>query len=793
MPRTPTRFCARVGLALPLVVGMYWCSSGSVSAEESDVHKTGSEAALYSGAACIAPDNYFLDEVWTKVAAQACLKCHKVGGDAEDTKLVLEDPTREKTPGEATKHNRAAFADVARLREKNESRLLLKATGGLDHEGKQVIKADSTAYRILAEWVRQVNDPHGGKSGMKIAVSAQDTRSFFDGVAMLDNRKLMRRITLSLAGRLPSEDELAAAQKDGVKAVGPILDKLMKEDAFYDRLAEAFNDIFLTRGYDGVPETALSYDNFEKTRNWCQKYDLKIEDKAAQQKARYKLTDDYREAMLREPTELIKYIVRNERPFTEIVTADYIMVSPYTARGYGVYDEMREKFHNPEDPFEYLPVRLSALKHRNGKVQESATSFYPHAGLLTTFQYLRRYPTTETNRNRLRARMYFQFFLGIDVLELAPRVSDAAAITAKFKVPTMEASECVICHKTIDPIAGLFQDYYDLPDALFGPRKDGWFKDMFVPGFEGENLPPQDRWRALQWLGERTAKDPRFATTMVEHVYFILTGRKTLLQPKSLDDPLYDAKQRAYRAQRAEVERIASVLVKNGFNLKVVFKEWVASPFYRADTRSPIANSPNAEQRQAEMADLGIARMLSPEQLERKITAVFGKPWNRLRDKQIAMLYGGIDSKEVTERAVDPSGAMGALQRIMSNDVACKEVSSDFALEPTQRRLFPGIKPDVLPGVSTENDQRIRAAIVHLHQLLLGQYDIKENDPEVDRTFQLFAGILEDAHARKGIEPQETYNCRGDNEKRLPDPDYTVRAWRGVVTYLLRQEAFLYE
>ena len=34
---------------------------------------------------------------------------------------------------------------------------------------------------------------------------------------------------------------------------------------------------------------------------------------------------------------LIEHIVRNDRPFTEIVTADYIMVTPYSARGYGIY------------------------------------------------------------------------------------------------------------------------------------------------------------------------------------------------------------------------------------------------------------------------------------------------------------------------------------------------------------------------------------------------------------------------------------------------------------------------
>ncbi|HEY3899938.1 MAG TPA: DUF1592 domain-containing protein [Chthoniobacter sp.] len=779
-------------MVLPFLVAVSsgFCVEGPGTAAPA---KPDSTEASYRGPACIAQSDYFSDEVWTKVAAQACLKCHKTGGDAEDTKLVLEDPTREKTPGEALRNNRQAFERVAKLWEKDESRLLLKAAGGLDHEGKAVLKADSTGYRILAQWVHLVNAPAGEKLAMK-AASAKDAHAFFDGIIMLDNRKLLRRATLSLAGRLPSEQELAAVEKDGLKAMRPILDSLMKEDAFYERLGEGFNDILLTRGYDGVPETALSYDSFEKTRGWTQRYDVSAAgDEAAQRKARYKLTDDYREAMLREPTELVKYIVRNDRPFTEIVTADYIMVSPYTARGYGVFEELRDKFHDPENPFEYVPVRLTALKFRNGKVQESPTGFYPHAGLLTTFQYLRRYPTTETNRNRLRARMYYQHFLGIDVLELAPRVSDAAAITAKFKVPTMEASECVICHKTVDPVAGLFQDYYQLPDALYGPRKEGWFKDMFSPGFEGDDLPSQDRWRALQWLGEKTAKDPRFATTMVGHVYDVLTGRKVLGPPASIDDPLYDAKRRAYQAQRSEIERIAAIFVKGGFNLKDAFKEWVASPFYRVEGRKPAAGAPANPERQAELADLGLARLLSPEQLERKIAAVFGKPWGRLKEQQIGLLYGGIDSKEVTERAADPSGAMGALQRIMSNEVACENVAADFALPPDQRRLFPQIELDVMPGASAEGDQCIRAAIVHLHQLVLGQYDATEKDPEVERTFRLFAGILEDAHARKGLEPTEKYDCRVPGEPRSADPNYTLRAWRGVVTYLLRQESFLYE
>jgi hypothetical protein len=566
------------------------------------------------------------------------------------------------------------------------------------------------------------------------------------------------------------------------------VDGILQEPAFHERLKEGFNDILLTTGYEGNADDALSYDHFEKTRHWSEKHPLDHVPEKERQKARYKLWDDYRAALLREPLELISYIVRNDRAFTEIVTADYQMVSPYTSRGYGIFDVVKERFKNLEDPFEFIPVRLPALKGRSGKVQESATGFYPHAGILTQFQYLRRYPTTVTNRNRLRSRMYFQHFLGVDVMALAPRVTDAAAIGAKFKNPTMEAPDCVVCHTTIDPIAGLFQDYFN-EEGHFGPRKEGWFDDMFSPGAEGTGLPARDRWRALQWLGRETAKDPRFAVAMVEHVHQILMGRKVLQAPQDVDDPLFTARRRAWLEQRREVRAIAERFATSGFNLKEVFKAWAASPFYRVDGLAVAAADPV---RKAELDDLGLVHLLSPEQVERKILAVFGRSWGKLKDKQTAILYGGIDAKEVTQRLQEPSGAMGAIQRILANDVACQTVPRDFAKPAAERRLFPGIEPDVVPG-TPESGAKIRAAIAHLHRRILGREDGPEH-PEVARTAALFEGILEEAWAKKGLEPRESYFCRAqDAEGRSADPKYTLRAWRAVVTYLLRQDEFLYE
>ncbi|MFN3150634.1 hypothetical protein [Bremerella sp.] len=778
----------QTGLSIPLLLGLAMLCLLPLCTQAIAADNSPEEGCLGLTSKDAAGD-FFTNNVWAKVGGQECIKCHKTGGDAEESRFILQDPTLARGDQRITFmcKNLLAFKQMARLKADGKPLLLAKVAEEVEHGGGKVFAKDSTGYRILEEFIQRMNSSSSSPS------EAIDQTPFFDGVVMCDDRQLLRRATLSLAGRLPTAAELDIVTQQGLAAMPDILDKVLTEEAFYERLREGFNDIFLTLGVDGNPDqTVLSYEHFEKTRGWYQKFDLShIEDGKEQVQARYKLANQYRAALLDEPMRLVEYIVRHDRPFTEIATADYIMVSPYTARGYGIFDTIKDEFQDPKDPFEYIPVKLDALIGRNKKEnQDSETGFYPHAGLLSTFQYLSRYPTTETNRNRLRARMYYQHFLGVDVLELAARVSDAASVSAKYEVPTMQASECVICHKTLDPVAGLFQDYwrFDRNFAIYGKRHEGWFDDMFSPGFEGESLPEEERWRALQWLGERTVEDPRFATAMTEHAYYLLTGRRPLLAPKDLDDPLFVSRYRAYREQRQEIEEIAARFIESEFNFKTLIKEWILSDFYRANR---LASPTESASRRSELEDIGVVRMLSPEQLDRKVAAIFGKRWGRL-DDQTAMLYGGIDSKEVTERAVDPSGAMGAIQRILANDVACKNVALDFSRPASERILFANVEPDVIPKVSPEDDARIRKTIVHLHQRILGRYD-EPTDPEVQRTFDLFAGIVADAHEQGRFEQQEIWSCRQGLNKPVPDPHYTVRAWRAVVTYLLRQEEFIYE
>src|SRR5438045_9523276 len=76
----------------------------------------GAELKPYSGAGCAAVvDGFFTDEVWAKVGATSCLKCHKSGGDADESKFVLRDPKRSQgqAQNEAMRHNIGACTQMA--------------------------------------------------------------------------------------------------------------------------------------------------------------------------------------------------------------------------------------------------------------------------------------------------------------------------------------------------------------------------------------------------------------------------------------------------------------------------------------------------------------------------------------------------------------------------------------------------------------------------------------------------------------------------------------------------------
>ena len=345
----------------------------------------------------------------------------------------------------------------------------------------------------------------------------------------------------------------------------------------------------------------------------------------------------------------------------------------------------------------------------------------------------------------------------------------------------MQASECVVCHKTLDPVAGCSRTTASSRASTARARAAG-SRTCSRPASRARTCRPTERWRALQWLGERTAKDPRFAVAMVEHVYYILTGRKVLLAAEGPRRPALRrqapgvpgaAPRRSRRSPRASRSRLQPQERVQGLDRLRLLpgrrpgdrgrptrsggRSWTTS----ASCRMLVAGAGRAEGRTPSSASRGAGC-----------------------SDQLAMLYGGIDSKEVTERATDPSGAMGAIQRILSNDVACKHIAA--RLRPQARRA-PAVPRHRAgrrcPAPPPRPTPQIRQAIVHLHELVLGPLRRRRFRPRSSGRSSCSPASSPTPRSRRGSRSARAYSCRARRPRRprrpaLHDPRLARRASR---------------
>lgn len=332
-----------------------------------------------------------------------------------------------------------------------------------------------------------------------------------DGLILMSETEALRKASLNLLNRLPTSDEIRRVQNDPDNGLRDAVEDMM-EEAFLDRVAEIFNLYLLANKYLSSNSSEggirlLNKEDFPDARWFDPDEKNRAED--------YDVTrNNTNNAVAMEPLELIKHVVRNDRPLSEILTANYLMLSPFSARSYGL-EGLR--FQDPENPFEFVQARIPGI---------------PHAGILTSPMFLNRYPTTFTNRNRGRARVIFDYFLDTDILAIEG-TRPGNAVDIDNAVPTVDNPECSKCHSVLDPVASLFQNWTDRgsyrPSRL---SKYGWFSDMEVRGFAGKPMPLKGNIdSSLQWLAGEIAKDPRFAKAMVRIMVRGLTGKEPMLSP----------------------------------------------------------------------------------------------------------------------------------------------------------------------------------------------------------------------------------------------------------------------
>ena len=646
------------------------------------------------------------------------------------------------------------FRTIAEIDSGGLSLVLAKATG-IGHAGGDRFpnRPNDPDYDLFEDFVNRATvcqaDP-------PVSTSAIDYGSGYEQ---------LQRITMALAARVPTSGEISTISAAGNDqqaidiALGPIMDGLMTEDAFYTRVQEMYNDVFLT-GRDADDRGSVD-DNFDldafADRDYYESFGSERND--LREAANY--------GFARAPVELVKYVIQNNRPFTEIVTADYTMVNPYSAVIYN---------NNAGDPnFPFSSDQNQANHDRDDfrpatNIRQQDNTLVPAAGVIGTHAFLARYPSTNTNVNRARARYVFDYFLGLDIENLAPR--DGLDLNNVIgSVPTFEDPQCTVCHVVMDPIAGLFTNRdndgeYDPGNTFQHTRTSNGVPRMVPAGYsllQADQLPSSEEDTALQWLGGRLAQDDRFAERTVRTVFKGLT---------SIDS--------SAASTTAFINDTKNQFVAGNFNFKSLVKDIIASDYFMARNLA-IGEDPN------DYTDIGAARLVTPEELNRKISEITGVnyEWRGPNSNsgllgRHRLLYGGIDSDDVIQRLTEPTSLIDGIQERVANQVACERVANDLYNGGT---LFPfADETDIPDGGAGES--AIRQNIQFLHRHILGE-DLSLSDTEIDSTYQLFVDVR--AQGETAIQSQ----CRGGGGSS--DNNGTVIPWMAVVTYLLADYRFLYE
>ena len=381
-----------------------------------------------------------------------------------------------------------------------------------------------------------------------------------------------------------------------------------------------------------------------------------------------------------------------------------------------------------------------------------------------------------------------------------------AGVLATTEDPTRNSTLCNVCHKVIDPVAGGFRGYDENNYENFNPAA-AWHDDMYPPGFGAESMDASYYTKALQWVGPKLGSDPRFAISSVHTVYQAMTGHAPLVYPPDATDPSFGTKLAAWEAQDAFMRDAADTFTKGNFDLKLIFKSVIKSPYYRA-VAAPAAVDPGV------LADVGTGRLLTPEMLNRKIAAVLGYRWRKTYDWQnqhdwlledYNILYGGIDSDSTISRLTNANGIIGAVASRFANEASCAITAWDFTKAKSSRTFFPKVDLSEVPESSGHavdgSVADIKANIQFLHEYLLDE-KLDVGDPEIERTYQLFLDTWHElAQAGDG---GLQYNCQGqwnpndgtnlDKSIQITDDkNFTLRSWLTVMTYLLSDYKFLYQ
>lgn len=416
-----------------------------------------------------------------------------------------------------------------------------------------------------------------------------------------------------------------------------------------------------------------------------------------------------------EPLRLIESVVMNDRPYSEIVTADYTFANGPVAAIWG------------------LPYTGDGAQWQRTSWQ-NAVEPRPAAGILASSSFYNRFRSAGSNFHRGRANVISRALLCHDYLATDIIVDNSIDLSDPDVVANAVVANpsCAGCHQTLDPLASLLPAFrpnllagqvttYPITNVYNPARETQWRSTTKrPPGYFG--VPAQK----IDGLGKLIAEDPRFARCAAQHFASYLTERRVDDLPVSWISALTDA------------------FVASQLNAKALAKAVVLSDEFRV---SHVKAGENGD-------DVVGMQKLRPEQLDRMIFDLTGYRWqhnapgttagmptgvaNLLQSDTLGyrVLAGGIDSYFVTEPSHTYNAASSLVLRRLATESADFVIDTDFAnASRPARKLMSKV------DATTRAEAAIRAQLVDLHLRIFGTIDAPDSEA-ISLTYGLFAETL---------------------------------------------------
>jgi hypothetical protein len=508
-------------------------------------------------------------------------------------------------------------------------------------------------------------------------------------VVALSPEQHLVRASMALRGTRPSRDELEDVADDP-DALGAIVDRYLATEAFGRTMRNLHSEslmlepdwLYYPAGFPNVGDLAG--------------YDMAT----------------INHSIMQAPLRLIEQVVMEDRPYTEIVTADHTVADSISSLVWNLA-------YDPSGP------EWQSTRYEDGR---------GNAGILTDSWLYVRYQSTPSNANRQRANalsrgLLCYDFLSRDVdLDTTVDVADPNAVQAAV----VANGACASCHQALDPLASYFKDVFPLlvpqdvqsypvetPMWLPGVFEDVLGVDMREPSYFG--LAGDD----LEDLGQLIADDPRFSRCAAQRFY-------SYFNQVPLSEVPFEA--------TAELQ---ARFIDSGFSAKALAKAIVMSNDFAASYSEDDADAEH----------LNGFRRARPDESAAMIEALTGFHWETdltaftegmigvidlPRDSMLGyrVVGGGTDSQYVTSNLFTDNAGTSLFAQSFAAQAAGYVVDADFAeSDGDQRHLLSSVE------LETRDEATLRAQIVDLHARIFGEL-IAVDDAETDTTFELYQAAL---------------------------------------------------